>query len=197
MQEIKCAQVPRGVTDGARPVLELKEPHIAKVVKRALVEEVAAFLRAQLEVGFAPGELGLVKAVQVIFQGRFHPVQAQAVGPAVHLVLLDAQRRAHLEQLAPVVAVDNARVVLRVIRPVFQDSAQVGRIVHIAACIMTLLARHSMPFCRRAASQFRGLFRLVVLGWRWKGRRGSAPLPHEYSPGSSPRQTRPAPGFAV
>ena len=72
-------------------------------------------------------------------EGRFLPVWPRPVRTAVQLVLLNAQRRAHLQNPAPVVARHDARLLLRVVRPALQNSPQVSRLTHIATTIMTTI----------------------------------------------------------
>src|SRR5664279_2933561 len=95
-------------------------------------------------------------------QGGFHSVRAQAVGAAVHFILLDPQRCADLQQLAAVIAVDDARIVLRVVGPTHEHSPQVGRVIHIAAGNMDLFEGHSISSCSgRAHAQ-----RAYAPSWR-------------------------------
>jgi hypothetical protein len=82
----------------------------------------------------------LVEAVQVVLQGGLHSVRAQTIWPPVHFVLLEAKRRAYLQNLPAILATDDARIVFRVVRPSLQNSAQVSRVIHIATPIMNYLA---------------------------------------------------------
>jgi len=52
-------------------------------------------------------------------------VAAQAVRPAVQLVLLDAERHPHLQHATPVARLDHAVLVVSIVLPVREDFRQV------------------------------------------------------------------------
>jgi len=60
-----------------------------------------------------------------MFQGGFHAMRTRAVGPAFQLILLDAQRSAHLQDLAAIVTLGQANILVRIVRPALQHIPQI------------------------------------------------------------------------
>jgi len=126
--EVEKPQVAGGISQRVGPALELEQPEIPEVVERALAEKLRASLRPQLEL--APGGPGLRQPLQMKLQRRLQPVRPGAVRAALHFELFESERRADLENLAPVLAADDARIVLRIKRPVIQQLADIPCIAH-------------------------------------------------------------------
>src|SRR5437879_9381049 len=66
------------------------------------------------------------------------------IGPSVQLILLDTHGSAHLQDLSPILAAYNPRIIIRVIWPALQVPAQINRITHTAALTMSLSAGYSI-----------------------------------------------------
>src|SRR5437868_9326327 len=88
------------------------------------------------------------------------------IGPAIHFVLLQTHRGAHLQDVATVVPLYNSTVVLRVIGPAFQNPPEInGRI-------------HNLPDHKPALAQMllRPSRTAIQIGRSSKGTKGT-PLP--------------------
>lgn len=150
--EIEEAQIAGGVTEGAGPILELKEADVTEVIQSAFIEQLTALARTELELRFLAGGPGTVEPLQIIVEGGVHAVRAGAVGPAFELVLFEADGSADLHDFATVVALGKARVLVRVVGPALEDASEVHRIIHHANS-MSFLEADSIPASTEKGSQ--------------------------------------------
>ena len=66
-----------------------------------------------------------------------------AIGAPIHFVLLNSNRRAHLQELPAVLSLSQPGVFFRVVRPALEDFSDIGRFVH------KLYLRKSMSLSRQ------------------------------------------------
>jgi len=151
VDEIEEGEIAVGVAEGAAPVVDLKEVEVAVVVEDAFVEELDAIIGGKFECRVA----GILGATEMVVEGGFGAVRAQAVGAAVDFVLFDAEGKADLHDLAAVGESDDADAVIGVVRPRIEKGLEVWVDCHRLPRV-TLPANAGLGNCgrRKSASVF-------------------------------------------